>query len=699
MSRLLYRLGGSAARRPWRTIGLWVLAVAVFAGLAAALGGALQDDYRLEGSGSQRATDLLTERFPAMAGAEARVVVHGAGPLDAAELATVRTRLAALPHVAGVEGPAPSPDGRTALLTVRYDLPVTDLEPKESLAALEDAARVPGARTEFGGQLPENVSAPSGTSEAVGVAAALVILFLAFGSVAAAGLPLAVALTGLGVGVSGITLLAAVTEVGTTTPTLAIMIGLGVGIDYALFVLTRFRENLAAGDAVPEAAASANATAGKSVVFAGMTVLFALCGLVFAGLPAFVSMGYATGLVVAASVASAVTLLPALLGLAGRRVLRRRERAGAPVAVASPKVAAWARRVGARPVPWLLAALTLLLALCAPALAMRSWPSDASSEPSSTTVRQAYDLIADAYGPGANGPFIVALDLKDKAADPAAVKERLAGLEGVASVAEPVLSPGGDAAAIAVVPEFGPQDERIIPLLEDVRAAVRPHGGDVTGLTAVYADVDDIVTSRLWIVILVVVGTSCVLLLLVFRSIVVPLKAAAMNLLSIGAAYGVVTALFQWGWGTDLMGLPHGVPVSSFVLPLMFAALFGISMDYEVFLLSRIREEYLRTGDARGSVVSGLAATGRIITSAALIMIAVFTGFVLDPGVVIKQMGVGLAVAVAVDATLVRLVLVPAAMALLGRWNWWLPASLDRVLPKVDAHGESARKDELELVG
>ncbi|ROO83651.1 RND superfamily putative drug exporter [Actinocorallia herbida] len=698
MSRLLYRLGGSAARRPWRMIGLWLAAVAVFSGLAAGFGGALHDDYTLEGTGSQQATDLLREHFPLMAGADARVVVRGDGPLDTAAVAAAGTRIAGLPRVAGVEDPRMSADGRTALITVRYDRAVTELAPKKDLALLEEAARVPGARSEFGGQVPENVSAPGGLSEALGVTAALVVLFLAFGSVIAAGLPLAVALTGLGVGVSGITVLAAFIDVSTTTPTLAVMIGLGVGIDYALFVLTRFRENLAEGMAVPEAVASAAATAGRSVLFAGLTVLFALCGLAFAGLPVFVTMGYATGLVVAATMASALTLLPALLGLAGRRVLRRRERRGAAVAVASPRIAAWAARVGRRPLPWLLAALTLLLALAAPTLALRNWPSDASSEPTSATVRQAYDLIADAYGPGANGPLVVALDLGE-GADPAAVRDRLAGLPGVAAAAEPVVSPDGAAAALTVIPRFGPQDERVAPLVDAIRAQVRPEGGEVTGLTAAYRDISELIMDRLPVVVLVVVGTSCALLLLVFRSIAVPLKAAVMNLLSVGAAYGVVTALFQWGWGASALGLPHGVPVSSYVLPLMFAVLFGVSMDYEVFLLSRVREEYERTGDARGSVVAGLASTGRIITSAALIMIAVFAGFMLDPAVLIKQMGVGLAVAVAVDATLVRLVLVPATMALLGRANWWLPGPLARVLPAVRPRAAEKDGDALELVG
>lgn len=699
MSRMLYRLGGAAARRPWRVIGAWLLALALFAGAASTLGGALHDDYDLEGTGSQAATDLLRERFPAMAEADARVVVHDEGGVDAAEVARASGRIAKLPHVVGVDGPVPSADGRTALLTVRYDVPVTDLKPAEDLDLLEKAAEVPGARVEFGGQLPENVTAPGGTSEAIGIVAALVILFLAFGSVAAAGLPLAVALTGLGVGVAGITLFAAVADVGTTAPTLAVMIGLGVGIDYALFVLTRFRENLAEGLAVPEAAAGANATAGRSVLFAGATVLVALCGLVFAGLPVFVTMGFAAGMVVFATMASAVTLLPALLGLAGRRVLRRRERRGAPVVNDSRRAGAWAALVVRRPLPWLLAALTLLLALAAPALGMRSWPNDASSEPEGSTVRQAYDLIAEAYGPGANGPLLVALDLAEKA-DPVAVRRELAALADVASVGEPLVSPGRDAAVLTVIPAFGPQDERVPGLVDAVRARVVPLGGEVTGFTAAYRDLTEIVSDRIWLVILVVTGTSCLLLLLVFRSVAVPLKAAAMNLLSIAAAYGALVMIFQWGWGAELLGLPHSVPVSSFVLPLMFAVLFGVSMDYEVFLLTRVREDYERTGDPHGSVVAGLSATGRIITSAALIMIAVFVGFVFDPGVVIKQMGVGLAVAVALDATLVRLVLVPAAMALLGRWNWWLPRPLDRILPEVDVHGaRPPEAEELTLAG
>ncbi|GAA1543558.1 MMPL family transporter [Actinomadura kijaniata] len=692
MSRFLYRLGRAAALRPWRVVVAWVLFVGAAAGVSVVAGGALQDDYTLAGTGSQQATDLLKERFPALSGADARVVVRArSGKVDAAAVEAARGRLQRSPHVSGVTPAVPSGDGATALITVRYDVPVTGLSTKETLDRLRDATAPlkAGHAVEFGGQVPENVTAPGGVAEAVGVVAALVILLLAFGSVVAAGLPLVVALAGLGAGVSGITVLAAVTNVATTAPTLAIMVGLGVGIDYALFILTRHREGLAAGLAVPEAAGRAVATAGQSVIFAGATVLLALSGLVVSRMPAFMAMGFATGIVVAMTVAAAVTLLPAVLGLAGRRVLRRRDRrADAVVVVDSPRVRRWADLVARRPWAWLLAALLLMLTLAAPALGMRTWPSDASSEPTSNTARRAYDLVAEAYGPGANGPLLVAVDLRRVPADALpGLGSGLAKAPGVVAVAPPQVSPGRDAAVIVVTPAYGPQDERVTGLVEGIRERVLPDGAEITGFTAAYVDLTRRLEDRLWPVIGVVVATSFLMLMVVFRSLLAPLKAAAMNLLSIGAAYGVLTAVFQWGWGAELLGLPHSVPVSSFILLLLFAVLFGISMDYEVFLLSRVREEWLRTGDARGSVATGLAATGRLITSAALIMVAVFLGFALDPGLVIKQMGVGLAVAVALDATVVRMVLVPATMALLGRANWWLPRPLARILPDVDVHG------------
>jgi putative drug exporter of the RND superfamily len=697
MSRLLAILGTSAARHPWRTLAAWLVVLAAAVVAAVTLGGAMHNVYELPGARSQAGIDLLEQRFPDYAGSSARVVVHDreGDRVPPAELTKLRTELLGLDAVTQVSAPQPSGDGDTAILTVQYDKPVTDLV--EPVAALEDATaatRDAGLQVELGGEVPEDISVPSGTAEAIGVTAALVILLIAFGSIVAAGLPLLVAAFGLGVGLAGVTLMAAVTDVSTTTPTAATMIGIGLGIDYALFIATRFREELRAGRSVVAAAGRANATAGQSVVFAGFTVLLSICGLAFVGIPYFATMGFACAMVVAITVVASISLLPAFLGLAGHRVLGKKERAAlaagelVPVAAKQPWTARWASRVGRNPLPWGLAALVFLVTLAAPLLSMRTWPNDAGSQPDSNTVRRAYDVIAAEYGEGANGPLTVLVDLdKVPADDLPALRTRLSETVDVDQVSGPLLSPERDAAVFEVVPKTGPQDERSADLVHRLRDEVLPDGGEVIGLVAVQTDISDRIAERLWVIIGLVVATALVLLLFVFRSPVVAVKAAVMNLLSIGAAYGVLVAIFQWGWGISLFGLPHAVPVSSWVPILMFALLFGLSMDYEVFLLSRIRERFLATGDGRGSVVDGLAATGRVITSAALIMVAVFVGFALDTNLVIKMLGLGMAVAVAVDATIVRLILVPATMAILGRANWWLPKWLDRILPHVAPHG------------
>jgi RND superfamily putative drug exporter len=411
------------------------------------------------------------------------------------------------------------------------------------------------------------------------------------------------------------------------------------------------------------------------------------------------SFGYATALTVLAVVLTSITLVPALCGLAGRRLLPR-ARAGRrdPVATApgpdaaARGTAAWARRVGRHPLPWALGALTLVLALAAPVLDMRTWPQDAGSQPASNTTRRAHDIVAAEYGPGANGPFVVAVDLRRVPAGTVpGIAEQLRAVPGVARVGEPRTSADGAVAVLGLQPSTGPQDERTAALVTTLRE-VLPPGAHVTGLTPAFADISDRLAQRLWLVVAFVVGLSLVLLTVVFRAPVVAVKAAVVNLLSVAAAYGVMTALFQWGWATSLFGLPHAVPVSSWVPILMFAILFGLSMDYEVFLLSRIREEWLATGDAQRSVERGLAHTGRVITSAAAIMVAVFVGFGLDPDVTVKMIGVGMATAVLIDATIVRMVLVPATMALLGTANWWLPAWLDRLLPHLDVEGPSAAR-------
>ncbi len=695
MSRFLHRLGGFSARHPWRIIAAWATAAVVVLGLAGTFGGSLNDDYVIPGTSSQRAYDMLREKFPAFSGADARVVVHAPdGAVDPADLAAAEQQLAGVEHVSQVAPAAISQDGGTALIAVQYDVPVTDFKGDAGLVALEDATAdlgKQGYQVEFGGQMPENIAAPGGAAEMVGIGIALLILFLAFGSFVAAGLPIGIALVGLGIGTGGVTLLAALADVTTIAPTLASMIGIGVGVDYALFIVTRHRDALARGLPVPDAAAEANATAGQSVVFAGGTVLLALSGLLFTGVPNFRAMGYAPGLVVLLIVVAAVTLLPALLGLAGMRVYNRKTRRSGHLEAAashSPAAARLARTVAGRPVVWLLGSLVLLLALAAPALGMKLGNADAGNEGESTTIRKAYDLVTDGFGPGANAPLLVAMDVA-KVGGHAGIEslaDELASTEGVAAVTPAQLSPDGSAAVMTVTPTHGPQDDATIDLLDRVRAELPP-GAELGGFTPGMTDFTDRLSANLWKIVAVVLATSFVLMVLAFRSIVVPVKAALVNLLSIGAAYGVITLAFQTDTGAHLLGLPGAVPIAPYVPVLMFAILFGLSMDYEVFLLSRVREEFLRTGDSKGSVVAGLSSTARVITSAALIMVAVFLGFALDPAVAIKMIGIGLATAIAVDATVVRLVLVPATMALLGARNWYLPAWLDRVLPDVDPHG------------
>jgi putative drug exporter of the RND superfamily len=692
MSRFLYWLGGSAAAHPWRTISAWVLVAATAVALAGVFGGTPQDDYDIPGARAQVGVEMLRDHAPAMGGAHARVVVHDpdghvlASPL----LERLAADLSAMRHVGAVLPPRLSSDGDTAVVMVHYDVPVTHPDLMGETGAVE-AAVAPtvdaGLQVELSGDHPESAAQEmSGRGELVGVIVAMLLLVVAFGSVVSAGLPLMVALFGLAVGTAGITLLAAMTDVSTAAPTVATMVGLGVGIDYALLLVTRHVENLREGYDVRRSAARATATAGRSVVFASATVLVSLMGLRLAGLPTYSSFGFATAIAVVAVMAAAITLVPALLGLAGRRALPRRDRKARSRKERAPLTARWAARVGRRPLPWALAALLLMVTLAAPALGMRTWPQDAGSNPTDQTARAAYDLVSEEFGAGANGPMLVVAE-RDRVSDDAlgSAADELSGLPGVAMVGPVQHSADGELAMFELVPEFGPTDERIGTLVEEIRGEVLPAGAELTGLTPMFADIADLLTERILLVIGFVVAVSVLLLMMVFRSVVVPLKAALMNLLSIAAAYGVVTVVFQWGWGSGLLGLDHAMPVSSWLPILMFAILFGLSMDYEVFLLSRIREDWLATGDARGSVVRGLSATGRVISAAAAIMIAVFLGFATEGDVVVKMLGFGMAVAILLDATVIRMVLVPATMALLGRWNWWMPAWLDRVLPNVEA--------------
>ncbi|QNN52951.1 MMPL family transporter [Nocardioides mesophilus] len=691
MSRFLYRLGGAAAGHPWRTVCAWVLLTLGVLAASTTFGGTPQDDYDVPGARAQVGIEMLREHDPALAGTSAQVLVHAdRGTVRPDVLATLRTGLTALDHVAAVPAPRLSGDGDTALFTVLYDVPVTDPDLMGDMSPLERAAspaEQAGYRVELGGDLPSHAAAPmDGRGELIGVVVALALLVLVFGSVVAAGLPVVIALTGLAVGSAGIGLLAAVMDVSTAAPTVASMVGLGVGIDYALLLITRHVEFLGAGHPVRESAARATATAGRSVVFASATVLVSLLGLRLAGLPVYSSFGFATAIGVLSVMAAAITLVPALAGLAGTRLLPKRVRRGRPAPTTEPLTARWAARVGARPLPWALAAVLVLLSLAAPALAMRTWPQDASSQSRDLTTRQAYDLVSEEFGPGANAPMTVVADLSRVGRDEVdRVAAALATYPGVSTVGPVTTSPDGALAVLVLEPDFGPTDARVDGLVASLRDDVLPAGAELTGGTPFFSDIADMLAGRIWLVIGFVVGVSVLLLAMMFRSVVVPVKAAVMNLLSIGAAYGVLTAAFQWGWATGLLGLDHAMPVSSWVPILMFAILFGLSMDYEVFLLSRIREDYLATGDARGSVVRGLSSTGRVISAAAAIMVAVFLGFATETDVVVKMLGFGMAVAIVLDATVVRMVLVPATMAMLGRLNWWLPGWLDRLLPTLHA--------------
>jgi RND superfamily putative drug exporter len=715
MSQFLFRLGRRCARHPFRTIGAWALVAFMVLTLASRIGGDYEDDFTVPGVESQAATDLLEERFPAQAGETGRVVFHvDEGRIDEPERqAAVRATLDRLAEGADVtavtdpydpRGPTVSADGTTAFAAVQYSEEVLTEEHAEEATAAVETSRQAGIQTELSGEIAAAGEEVEG-SEIVGLVVALVVLVVAFGSVVAAGMPIAVALVGIVIGLGGVGVVAGFTSVPTTSATLAVMIGLGVGIDYALFVVTRFREELHRGLTVPDAAGTATATAGQAVLFAGMTVVIAIVGLQLSGIPAVTTMGYAIALVVVVAMVLAVTLLPGLLGWAGHgidrlAVHRRRgdEREGHETVSGR-----WAAHVARNRITYAVGSLLVLLLVTVPVFGLRIGFADDGNQSTATTQRQAYDLLADGFGAGFNGPLQVVVDVPDSGDAEAvdAVRSAISADPGVAAVSEPTFNDAGDTAVLTAIPTTSPQDEATEQTVDRLRSDVIPEvvegtGADamITGQTATFVDVSARLTERLPIFIAAVVLLSFVLLTLVFRSILVPLKAALMNLLSIGAAYGVIVAVFQWGWAKSLVGLDATIPVNPFVPLIMFAILFGLSMDYEVFLLSRVREEFVAHGDGHRSVVDGLASTARVITSAAVIMISVFLAFVPSTDMTVKMFGLGLAVAVFLDATVVRMILVPSTMSLLGSANWWVPRWLDRILPHLDM--EAAPVVELE---
>jgi putative drug exporter of the RND superfamily len=709
VSHFLYRIGNFAGRHPWRVIAAWIFVAGAVFMLSSSQGGEYDETFSLPGSESQRAADAIEDRFPQETLYTSNVIFHsGNGLTDPATKAAIEQAVEQLTegeHVVAVSspydarGPTVSKDGQTAFATVAFDVEKVGVDELDAAEEAVQDVRDTGVQVEYDGGLGYAELPAGGNAELIGILLAVVILAVAFGSLVAMSLPIATALLGIVVGSSAIGIMSGFVAVPKIAGIVAMMLGLGVGIDYALFILTRHRQNLAAGHSVPVAIGRANATAGLSVLFAGVTVMVAILGLKLSGIPMMEKMGYASAIMVAAVMLASITLLPAILGIVKHRVNSARIPFVKQKPADNPDAASakWAARVVAKPVRYGGAAAVILGILAIPAFSMHLGFADAGNDAPDTTTRKSYDLMAEGYGAGINGPLEVVLEA-DGAAIPNGAIERvstsLASEPGVATVNPPSTNGTRDIAIISVIPTTSPQDERTGKLLEHIRADLIPaalEGSDVeasvTGQTALTNDVSSRLEERMPLFLGAVIGLSFLLLMIVFRSVLVPLKAAVLNVLGVSAAYGVVVAVFQWGWFANLIGVHESVPIMPLAPMLMFAILFGLSMDYEVFLMSRVREQYRKHFDPRRAVVEGVGSTARVITSAALIMIGVFSSFMLDVDVTTKMFGLGLAVAVLLDVTLIRMVLVPAAMSLLGHRAWWLPAWLARRLPAIDIEG------------
>ena len=709
----LGRLAAWCYARRRRVVAMWA-AVLITASIAAATaGGENRVDFSIPGSDSSEAYDLLRDELPAFAGGSIDVVYRtdDGTTVDDAAIAGRVQRLAAgiaeVDHVAEVTPGPVAPDGRTSMLSVHLDVAAEKMPVGDTNKVLDlvEAASADGLQVEAGGFAVMNAEGKESGSEGTGLLAAAVILLVAFGSVLAMGLPIAVAVFALGVALAGVALIANVLVVPDFAIQLATMIGIGVGIDYALFVLNRYRAALGGGAEPRAAVIESVTTAGRAVVFAGTTVVIAMFGLVFMGLDFLWGVAAATSLAVLVVMVASLTLLPALLGFAGRAIdrlrlpwLRHREAKDATRTMSWR----WSRVVQNRPWASAVAALIVLVALALPFTDLRFGEPDAGNGPRDLTSRRAFDLVADGFGPGTNGPLALAVELPPSGGQEAlsSLSSTVADVDGVAAVLPPVVSPDGDAAMVTVIPATAPQDPATEDLVHHLRDDVVPAVTDATGATvsvggqtAIFVDETEYMSGRLPYFIGAVIILSFLLLLVVFRSILVAVKAAIMNLLSIGAAYGVIGLAATGGWFGELIGINEATPVPVWLPMMMFAMLFGLSMDYEVFLLSRVREEYDRTGDNRTAVADGLASTARVITAAAAIMVTVFGAFILEDQALMKLAGLGLATAIFVDATIVRMVLVPATMELLGDRNWWLPRWLDRLLPRIDVEGHSAVVD------
>jgi RND superfamily putative drug exporter len=712
---MLERLARWCYRRRWAVVGLWILALVGFSVLASKAGGEYSQDFSLPGAESQQAFDLLKERFPDVAGETADIVFKAEAGVDdpqvKAKMEALLAELQKVQYVIGVQSPYTqegqnqiSPDGKIAFATLRFqnlDGEAIPLEVGKKIQAEVTAASSDGLTIEAGGNVIvfSEFEEPGG-AEGIGLLAAMVILLVTFGSVLAMGLPIMIALFGIGIGLALVFLFANFLSVPDFTPQLASMIGIGVGIDYALFIVTRYRQQLSHGAEPDMAVVVAIKTAGKAVLFAGTTVVISLLGILLMGFSFVEGIAVGGAATVAVAMLASVTLLPAVLGFVGRTIDRFRlpwfhnQETGSEHSMWYR----WSRLIQRRPAPFAIAGLTVLILLAVPLLSIRLGFADAGTGSTERMSRRSYDLLVEGFGPGFNGPFLLAAEINspEDLGSLATIGEGIAKDDGIAAVTPPFPNEAGDAAVMTAFPTTSPQDKKTTELVTRLRDDVIPpleKGTDldllVGGQTAAVVDFADANSARLPVLIGVVLALSFLLLVVVFRSLLVPLKAAIMNLLSIGAAYGVVVAIFQWGWLKGLIGVENTAPIEAWVPMMLFTILFGLSMDYEIFLLSRIREDYLKTGDNATAVANGLANTARVITAAAAIMVTLFLSFVFGfEERSIKLFGMGLAVAIFIDATVVRMVLVPATMELLGDANWWLPKSLKRLLPEIRIESE-----------
>jgi putative drug exporter of the RND superfamily len=733
MHEFLGRLGRTAAARHWLFIGVWVVVLLSLVILKQGFGGDFVNNYSVPGSQSTQGRNILTANFTKYGGYAGQLVFHspsGTVSNHSSAVATAVGNVAKLPHVIYIEDPLSandtaniSKDGTIVNAPMSFDVVPASLDQSylDTLDSAVQPARAAGLHVEYGGNTGNiGQQANDLDSEAIGLSLALVLLLIMFASIVAALIPLVAAVFSVGAGLSIVGLLAATSQYPTTAPTVATLLGLGVAIDYGLFMVARHREQLDDGVEVIDSVGRSASTSGAAIVVAGGTVVIAILGLFLAGVPFVGALGAASAVVVAVTVVSALTLVTALIGLAGYRIrsrsARRQERQLAEAASSNPgegaailaerrmemreareaaheqgAFARWGRRVSNQPWPWAIAAVVVLLVLTIPLFAIRLGQLDAGTNPKSDSSRRAYDLIARGFGPGANGPLSVVVELPQQSQSAnqtllTNLQTTLTKTSDVAAVSPPQVNKQGTIAILTVIPKTSPQAADTTDLVDNLRDNVLANQKEtiyVAGTTAGYVDFTTKVASRLPLLIVAVVLLALLLLTAAFRSVVIGIKAAVMNLLSVGAAFGVIVAVFQWGWGSSYVGVDQNVPIPSFVPMLMFAIVFGLSMDYEVFLISRVHEAWVATGDSHRSVAIGIGATARVITTAAAIMVVVFTSFVLSSDPTVKMLAIGMAAAVLIDATIVRMILVPAVMALLGARAWWLPAWMDRLIPNL----------------